>query len=445
MIEYFDNKLGKVKVLNVTEARANFANVLRDAGSQYLITKNNKPLRVIIDYSELERIKSYPQEGVENRGLESRVEQSNNANEAHVAFEVSTNEVEQEKIKKEIPSAVKGVIAANVSLAKQKEPLRPVKKKDHKSPQEILDKLFVAQTATQQQTEEAFDLATEQKRDDGVVVTEENDEGVVPQPDEEGFMLSAAEEVVLAEEVMPGEDYFLSENDDSEISESRVAENKNEGGFSDDWDIVIDETSEELVAGEKEEAAEITIDVPVQSREDPVLAEKEQVVIMPSAKPKNTERTVAEESRKTREEEAWTPEQKEYFEKYKKLYASFLEPAPGKQMTEQEEDEKQVEELSYSIEENVVAEKYQETGMATQEAEEAAVGDNEVVCEEEALSDAPSDTEERSSNNGLPSLKDLLQELDAEQLSDEEGGEAKKENSDRELDDLINRIKHNEY
>ena len=47
---------GKVKIINVTEARANFAAVLSDNDAAYIITKNNKPQRAIISYAEYERL-----------------------------------------------------------------------------------------------------------------------------------------------------------------------------------------------------------------------------------------------------------------------------------------------------------------------------------------------------------------------------------------------------
>lgn len=52
MIEYNDKKSGKIKVVNVTEARANFAEVLSDNRVSYVVTKNSKPVRAIIDYED---------------------------------------------------------------------------------------------------------------------------------------------------------------------------------------------------------------------------------------------------------------------------------------------------------------------------------------------------------------------------------------------------------
>lgn len=56
MFEMTSKSGGKVKIINVTEARANFATVLSDGASSYVITKNNKPQRVIINYQEYERL-----------------------------------------------------------------------------------------------------------------------------------------------------------------------------------------------------------------------------------------------------------------------------------------------------------------------------------------------------------------------------------------------------
>lgn len=62
MFEYVDDKLGKVKLINVTEARANFAKLLSDSDTYYVITKNNKPQRVVISYDEFREIKEFTQQ-----------------------------------------------------------------------------------------------------------------------------------------------------------------------------------------------------------------------------------------------------------------------------------------------------------------------------------------------------------------------------------------------
>lgn len=52
MFELRDSKLGKVKIINITEARQNMASIMNDSDFNYVITKNNKPIRVIINYDE---------------------------------------------------------------------------------------------------------------------------------------------------------------------------------------------------------------------------------------------------------------------------------------------------------------------------------------------------------------------------------------------------------
>lgn len=55
MFEYIDEKLGKVKVVNVTEARASMASIMNDKEVSYVITKNNQPIRVIVNYDVLKK------------------------------------------------------------------------------------------------------------------------------------------------------------------------------------------------------------------------------------------------------------------------------------------------------------------------------------------------------------------------------------------------------
>lgn len=63
MLEYFDEKLGKIKLVNVTEARANFAKLLADESHYYVITKNNKPQRVVISYEEFRDLRLLAEQG----------------------------------------------------------------------------------------------------------------------------------------------------------------------------------------------------------------------------------------------------------------------------------------------------------------------------------------------------------------------------------------------
>lgn len=58
MFEVLSKTGTKVKIINVTEARANFATVLSDNHAAYVVTKNNKPQRAIISYAEFERLQA---------------------------------------------------------------------------------------------------------------------------------------------------------------------------------------------------------------------------------------------------------------------------------------------------------------------------------------------------------------------------------------------------
>lgn len=53
MFEFEDAKLGKVKVVNVTEARSSMAAIMNDRGTSYVITRNNRPIRVILSYDKV--------------------------------------------------------------------------------------------------------------------------------------------------------------------------------------------------------------------------------------------------------------------------------------------------------------------------------------------------------------------------------------------------------
>ena len=50
MFEIDDPKLGKIKFINITEARAQIAAITQDKECSYVLTKNNKPIRVIVNY-----------------------------------------------------------------------------------------------------------------------------------------------------------------------------------------------------------------------------------------------------------------------------------------------------------------------------------------------------------------------------------------------------------
>lgn len=57
MFEFEDAKLGKIKVVNITEARSAIAKIMQDRDTSYIITKNNRPVRVIVNFEIFKKIK----------------------------------------------------------------------------------------------------------------------------------------------------------------------------------------------------------------------------------------------------------------------------------------------------------------------------------------------------------------------------------------------------
>ena len=47
MFEFEDSKLGRVKVVNITEARSAIAAIMKDKEFNYVIMKNNKPVNYV--------------------------------------------------------------------------------------------------------------------------------------------------------------------------------------------------------------------------------------------------------------------------------------------------------------------------------------------------------------------------------------------------------------
>ncbi len=55
MFEFEDEKLGRVKVVNVTEARSSMSSMMGDKETNYIVTKNNKPIRVVVSYETFKK------------------------------------------------------------------------------------------------------------------------------------------------------------------------------------------------------------------------------------------------------------------------------------------------------------------------------------------------------------------------------------------------------
>ena len=52
MFEINDERLGKLKIFNVTEARANFADVLREPDAKVVVTRHGRPTKILLNYDE---------------------------------------------------------------------------------------------------------------------------------------------------------------------------------------------------------------------------------------------------------------------------------------------------------------------------------------------------------------------------------------------------------
>ena len=52
MFEIQDERLGKLKIFNVTEARANFADVLKEPNAKVVVTRHGRPTKILLSYDE---------------------------------------------------------------------------------------------------------------------------------------------------------------------------------------------------------------------------------------------------------------------------------------------------------------------------------------------------------------------------------------------------------
>lgn len=52
MFEIHDERIGHLKIFNVTEARANFADVLKENNAKVVVTRHGRPTKILISYDE---------------------------------------------------------------------------------------------------------------------------------------------------------------------------------------------------------------------------------------------------------------------------------------------------------------------------------------------------------------------------------------------------------
>lgn len=338
MIEYTDDKIGKVKVVSVTEARANFATVLRDESSHYVITKNNKAVRVIIGYQEYERLRR----GIQAKGL--ALEESGLA-EARIIEKRAAKQPHAVKTKKSSKNRVPGMLRESMSLSKTKE--RP------------------AASAPPMPT------------------AGESQELLPPQPQE------------------PQEK--IAKNHRAEVQS-----------------LLTDREGLDYFSSSDGEAEDEVLPVP----EAPEVAPREPIpkTAAAAAAPEPVEKAPQEDTGLTREEE-------EYFKKYRKLY----EPLPP---LESQSESAGVDDITSQL-----SAKFESEG--SDESKEVPVANSlsEETSEEAPPKAGPSSAEAAEKKAGeeeLPSLKELLKDLEEEMvLSEEESGG---ELDDKEIDELIQRI-----
>lgn len=289
---------------NVTEARANFADVLSDTHVSYVVTKNNKPVRAIIDYEDFVLLR--------------KSQQSQNFSENLESDDFQQMGLPRPDRRQRSKSRVRGLLDTHQELLKQK--------------------LSFEESPVSQPIEVKIQ--------------------------EETFVQKKA----AVQSELPAEDYFQSSDEDYLISPDEIE-----------------------MQGEKPGTA---------TRIEQPKVEPPKVEL-----PKPPQAPVVQKS----------PEEQEYFDKYKKLYGA-AEP-----------EEELPEDLDRQVEERV--EQLLKPKLSQ------PMTQPEIDVTQKFKSDPkPAATPQ----NNMPSLKDLLRELDNEKLSiiddDEELA------LDDEIDDLIHRI-----
>lgn len=373
MLEFTNKAKNRIKVINVTEARGNFATILSDTESSYVITKNNKPQRVIVNYDDFKRWQD--------------------AEGAALLLSAAPDAVEEDKNRQRRPKmspAVRGMIAAQFEVSHQAEE-KPVRSE---APAGSLD-AFLPLPAEEAPSgdEGVFLSAPPQEPDDVVAIDDTTD--------------------------LDTSDYFTDEQAEEDAA-PLPPRNEVLAGAAD--------IAREVAAETRAAAAASNALVAAQARDDGL-------VEAPQGK---------------------TPEEQEYYKRYRKLYENFqYAPVFTERRTTRSapEDDINLEILSREAARETILNETPATEdvlppVAT--APEASTDFNDsfamsLVSEEErrvlgvkppeapnpeSLAAAPTQEE------GLPSLQQLLRDLDSQQLS----GDESRPLDAKEIDDLINRI-----
>lgn len=356
MLEYQDKKFGKVKLVTVTEARANFATLLQDKDTHYIITKNNKPIRVIVNYQ---------------------------------AFEDLHKRASNPPVEKKTFEHLSGLLEERSEELKS----RPEVKKENLPPSdELLDHgIEIDKSAAPGEINLPPKLPSKVPPKAQDVFIEDDIEGNILDVFQSGMEVSQQNDE-------------KEENTISEVSESMSDEETSQNYFESGDD------DEAFILHHPEHVEEIA----APPKETPVVIKVE--TIFPP-------------------EEEMTPEQRDYFQKYRKLYENPI-PVPEITMSVEAQDVKKplpYDDVTREVEKRLAAKwgknesQYAETPVQNlKQAEDDFL--------EEPISEDPQDP------NGLPSLKDLLKDLEHETLS---GDEIDKEGLEKgDIDALIHRITH---
>lgn len=351
MLEYQDKKFGKVKLVTVTEARANFAALLQDKDTHYIITKNNKPTRVIINYQAFEdlhkKASAIPSSKKSFEHLSGLLEERNE--------ELKS----QHEVKEEILVPSDEVISAEEINLPPRHPKNPKGFKE----QDVFIEDDIAEDI----------LNVFQSRSDSLAQkNEEEDEDMV------------------------SENYFESGDEGDEAS---ILHPEHMGNAS------LTHEPKEQKTLKTQTAATTHPDAMVETS-------------FPS-------------------EADMTPEQKEYFQKYRKLYENSI-PNPASIIEEAPEPQKPLpyDDVTREVEKRLAAKwgknEFKRTAGAMTPTQNSQQAEDEFLAE--PISEDPQDP------NGLPSLKDLLKDLEQETLSGDDGNKEDMDNGD--IDELIHRITH---
>lgn len=421
MLEYTD-KIGKVKVINVTEARANFATVLSDDDSFYIITKNNKPKRVIITYEDFEILKKIKNgEDFVLGNIEERPKKEVSAKQEKqktISKQQKTTQKVSEKneVSGEDPvmnSALKGLLASRVEQSQnKKEPIKHEIKQDD--------------------TKNKIDPDELQRQIDALTLSNEED--------------------VLSND---SENYFLTSDDDLDDLNENISSVESQEPKNDELSAVESDGDEQEISDVVEEE-EFIIEEPQVDNMEHDLDFTDENQTNPIEEDIEKQMHQNEDSTDTTAKMR-TPEEEEYFKKYRKLYEkTALEKEASK------EDQKDIVGVELENNENekieVEMQNVQNSTVTFEDQSHQKVPEKNTISELKSLDSSkkientineksiseksikiervvPEQVEE-DKNEDLPSLQELLKDLDDENLigSDEYNLE------DDDINDLITRL-----